>query len=994
MRERRMGLWISAFAWAAGLALQVACGGGGGSSPAVQAPTGLIYASNPVVYTKGESAPANTPTVTGGAATSFAVSPALPAGLALNAASGVITGTPLVLATTAPYLVTASNGGGSTSASLQLTVNDAAPSNLAYAAASAIYTKGVPIAPNTPSNVGGGVVSYSISPTLPSGLVLSASTGILSGTPALVASSTPYTVTAVNSGGTATATLTLAVQDVAPANLSYSTAVATYFRGVPIAANLPSSTGGAVTLYAVAPALPSGLSLNPATGVISGTPTVLTGMATHTVTASNSGGSASTDLSIRVMDAAPATLAYSANPAVYVKGTAIVPNVPSNTGGVITAYTVLPALPAGLALDPATGVLTGTPAVATATASYVVTGSNITGNATSVLVLTVNEPPPGTLIYSTNPASYTKGHAITPNVPSNSGGPIASFSVTPALPAGLVLDPGSGILSGTPTALAPTTAYTVTGMGVDGSPTSVALTLTVKDVAPSISYGSSSHTFTTGVPVALNPTNSGGPVVSWAISPSTLPAGLAFSTATGSIAGTPTAITPSTTFTITATNSGGSMSVSPSIRVNPPAPVITTQPTAATVYRGQTAAFTVVATGTGTLRYQWRKNGTAISGATSSSYTTPATVLADNSAAFSVVVSDPYGGSRTSSNAALTVKSGFTPTGSMNFARICHTATLLPNGKVLIAGGLHPGLGFLASCELYDPATGTFTQTGSMSSPRVSHAAVLLQNGKVYIAGGSASSSQRLSTAEIYDPTTGTFSPTGNMLIGRNNLIATVLGTGKVLVGGGYTDAPFASTAADLFDPTTDTHQATGPMNSWRNIFSATLLPDGRVLMIGGSSMVPGIDRYDPSTGGFSYAGSLTQARSWHTSTLLPNGMVFIVGGLDTTTAVISHPEIYNPITSISTPLVATALKRYNHRAVRLQDGRVLILGGRGPGATEETASAELFDPNQLSISATQSMSTPRDYCTATLLQDGSVLITGGVNGGGILRLSSCEIYK
>src|SRR5205807_8010904 len=115
--------------------------------------------------------------------------------------------------------------------------------------------------------------------------------------------------------------------------------------------------------------------------------------------------------------------------------------------------------------------------------------------------------------------------------------------------------------------------------------------------------------------------------------------------------------------------------------------------------------------------------------------------------------------------ATATQSGTWTATGSMNFARIVFTATLLTNGKVLVAGGFD-GTATLSSAELYDPATGLWTPTGSMTTPRLGHTATLLQDGRVLVAGGTIGcgcSCSALASAELYDPITGTWTLTGNM---------------------------------------------------------------------------------------------------------------------------------------------------------------------------------------------------------------------------------------
>lgn len=194
----------------------------------------------------------------------------------------------------------------------------------------------------------------------------------------------------------------------------------------------------------------------------------------------------------------------------------------------------------------------------------------------------------------------------------------------------------------------------------------------------------------------------------------------------------------------------------------------------------------------------------------------------------------------------------FTPTGSMNIARGYHTATLLPNGKVLIAGGKYDN-DAQASAELYDPDTGTFTPAGNMNIERINHTATLLSNGRVLITGCMVRNVSGLelenlgispevtftscSSSELYDPDIGTFTPTGSMNIGRGYHTATLLPNGKVLITGGiYITDALAS--AELYDPDTGTFTPTGNMNTERTYHTATLLSNGKVLIAGPNSIV------------------------------------------------------------------------------------------------------------------------------------------------------------
>jgi hypothetical protein len=329
--------------------------------------------------------------------------------------------------------------------------------------------------------------------------------------------------------------------------------------------------------------------------------------------------------------------------------------------------------------------------------------------------------------------------------------------------------------------------------------------------------------------------------------------------------------------------------------------------------------------------------------------------------------------------------STFSATGGMTTPRLWHTATLLTNGKVLIAGG---SVGFdapAATAELYDPDSGIFTLTGDMTTPRYGHTATLLPDGRVLIAGGTIRAGQGFipsNTAEIHDPSTGTFAATGNLVSEHVCQQANLLGSGKVLIiGGNGLDGRVPD--AELYDPATGTFAATGTYASDTSGFNtcqgavSTLLPDGRVLIVWEENAA---ELYDPNAGAFSPTGSnLVQDYNdgLPTATLLMNGKVLVAGGSNDGRIYNTGAELYGPSTGTFIVTGNMTTGRTFDTTTLLPDGHVLMAGAfLFPGAL---ASAELYDPATGSFTATSNMTTARgEGHTATLLNNGRVLIAGG----------------
>lgn len=327
----------------------------------------------------------------------------------------------------------------------------------------------------------------------------------------------------------------------------------------------------------------------------------------------------------------------------------------------------------------------------------------------------------------------------------------------------------------------------------------------------------------------------------------------------------------------------------------------------------------------------------------------------------------------------------FVNTGSLNVARCNHTATLLLNGKVLVVGGFDVDLGHmvegapyqvLSSAELYDPATGTWALTGSMSTGRVFHTMTLLPNGKVLVAGGFAGGSAAAS-AELYDPTTGTWTLTDVMNTPRREHTATLLLSGKVLVSGGGAGGFLSS--AELFDPATQTWTETGELNNTRFRHTATLLTNGQVLVTGGivsSGHNPDTELYDPNTEMWLATGPLNPGRSWHATILLSDGRVMVTGG-ENINGGFSNADLYNPDTGIWTPTSPMNAVRGYHTATLLPNRKVLIAGGDWE-PNSFLSSGILYDSTAESWSPLAIMNHNRSVHTATLLPNGKVLVAGG----------------
>jgi WD40 repeat protein len=316
------------------------------------------------------------------------------------------------------------------------------------------------------------------------------------------------------------------------------------------------------------------------------------------------------------------------------------------------------------------------------------------------------------------------------------------------------------------------------------------------------------------------------------------------------------------------------------------------------------------------------------------------------------------------------------PTGSMTTARQHFTATLLPDGDVLVAGGENGFETYLASAELYDPTTGTFTPTGSLNQARAYASATLLPDGEVLVAGGLGTGPVALSSAELYDPTTGTWTLTGAMNQESYNLSSVLLPNGNLLVEGFVTGI-----GAELYDPTTGTWANTGPLGTPGYFDTATLLANGDVLAAGGDSTAAAL--FDPATNGWTSTGSMATAQESPTATLLPTGQVLVVGGEAPNDEPLATSELYDPTKGTWTlTLEPMSVARFGQTATLLTDGEVLVTGGciAECDSRNVTATTEVYDSSGGYWFNGEPMVQARYGHTATLLASGNVLVAGGSN--------------
>jgi hypothetical protein len=317
----------------------------------------------------------------------------------------------------------------------------------------------------------------------------------------------------------------------------------------------------------------------------------------------------------------------------------------------------------------------------------------------------------------------------------------------------------------------------------------------------------------------------------------------------------------------------------------------------------------------------------------------------------------------------------------LQHARAAHTATRLPDGRVLVIGGCTTSgcggtpLGIRA--EVFDPRTRSFAAGPALAQARVGHTATGLADGRVLVVGGWPDEGRPpMATAEIYDPQSGRFAPAGSMAVARGGHTASRLADGRVLIVGGQDGSAILATA-EIFDPSSMRFVAAARLPGPRDAHAAAVLRDGRVLVAGGRSgretLLDSALLYDPARDSWTDAGRLHEAKHKLALAPLPDGGALVVGGQtrDARDARLSTTELFDARTLSFRPGPAMAEPRYkiSEAVAALADGRVLIGGG---GST-----VEIYADGRLALLAGR-LGAERQFPTATALADGSVLITGG----------------
>ena len=528
----------------------------------------IALSSGPQSVFVGHSITTVQPVSSGGPIESYSVAPAISdPGLSFNSVTGAISGTPSVARSATNYVITAHNGAGTSSATFNLTVILPQLPAIRLSSNSETAIVGRQITGFTPVSSGGPIDYYTITPQITDAhLTFNTTTGVLSGTPSVSATRTIYLIAAVNGAGSSTATFTLTVNNPPSPVISAALTTETGLVGSPISGPQITVVSGPIDYFTITPQVSDpGLSFNTSTGNISGTPTVTSAATTYTITGHNISGVANVTYALRVTLPAPPNLSLvSAVSQIGYVGIPLTAGHVVNSGGPVASYSISPnvAIP-GLSFDSMNQhEVLGTPTTTSSATVYTISATNAAGTSMISFTLSVLTPPPPVITANQNSFTAYVNEPAHISAITLSGGPIASCTISPALTdPGLTFNATDCSILGTPTLVTSATVYTITARNVSGQ-SSVQITIVgPRAPLPIINLTTHSEVGHVGVPlVGTSPVSSGGPVDSYSISPALTDPGLHFSTASGSLNGTPTSLANTTQYVITATNSSGSTS--------------------------------------------------------------------------------------------------------------------------------------------------------------------------------------------------------------------------------------------------------------------------------------------------------------------------------------------------------------------------------------------------------------------------------------------------
>lgn len=354
----------------------------------------------------------------------------------------------------------------------------------------------------------------------------------------------------------------------------------------------------------------------------------------------------------------------------------------------------------------------------------------------------------------------------------------------------------------------------------------------------------------------------------------------------------------------------------------------------------------------------------------------------------------------------------FVATGSLATARTNHTATLLADGRVLVAGGEDYDYAPLASMEAFDRATGSFAKLADLIEPRSNHTATLLADGRVLVVGGGRTNSiggpageDVLATTELVDPVSSSVQPGAPLAFPRSHHTATILADGRVLVVGGASDGHVSSPSfgdalgsVEIYDPTAGTWREVSLLTTPRFLHTATLLGDGRVLVAGGSNaneeQILSTEVFDPATEVWAPGPSLAEARVFHAAAPLPDGGALVVAGKLANIKFLATSERLTPSANSFDASAVLPESRTGLTLSVLSSGRLLATAGLH-GSTAGfnlLADAYVFDPDADVWSPIGALATARVLHTSTTLPTGEVLVVGGLGSGAVLDSAELAI--